>query len=126
MLLVTAFALLALALGAVGVYGVMAHLVARRHREIGIRIALGALPREILGMVLSQGLSLAALGIAAGIVGALAATRLLAGLLFGVAPGDPATFAATAATLAVVAAAASLLPALRATRTDPITALRSE
>jgi predicted permease len=126
MLLVTAFALLALALGAVGVYGVMAHLVVRRHREIGIRIALGALPREILGMVLSQGLSLAALGIAAGIVGALAATRLLAGLLFGVAPGDPATFAATAATLAVVAAAASLLPALRATRTDPITALRSE
>jgi predicted permease len=126
MLLVGSFAALALILGAVGVYGVMAHLVVRRHREIGIRIALGALPREILGLVLSQGLRLAGLGIAAGLLGALVSTRLLAGLLFGVEATDPATFVATAATLGAVAMVASLLPALRATRTDPITALRSD
>ncbi len=126
MLLVGGFALLALTLGAVGVYGVMAHLVVQRTREIGIRIALGALPREILALVLSQGAWLAALGIVAGLIGALGATRLLAGLLFGVGPTDPATFVATAAALAFVAVIASLLPALRAVRTDPITALRSE
>ena len=126
MLLVGIFALLALTLGAVGVYGVMAHLVVQRTREIGIRIALGALPREVLGLVLSQGVRLAVLGIAAGLVVALAATRLLAGLLFGVGPGDPATFLVTAATLGLVATAASLLPALRATHTDPITVIRSD
>ena len=126
MLLVGIFALLALTLGAVGVYGVMAHLVVQRTREIGIRIALGALPREVLGLVLSQGVRLAVLGIAVGLVVALAATRLLAGLLFGVGPGDPATFLVTAATLGLVATAASLLPALRATHTDPITVIRSD
>jgi ABC-type antimicrobial peptide transport system permease subunit len=126
MLLVGVFALLALTLGAVGVYGVMSHLVAQRTREIGIRIALGALPREILRLVLSQGAWLAGLGIGAGVIGALGATRLLASLLFGVGPTDPATFLTTAAALAIVAAIASLLPALRAVRTDPITALRSE
>jgi putative ABC transport system permease protein len=126
MLLVGVFAMLSLTLGAVGVYGVMAHLVVQRTREIGIRIALGAPQREILGLVLSQGASLAGLGIAAGLIGALAATRLLAGLLFGVGPTDPSTFVATAAALGFVAAIASLLPALRAVRTDPITALRSE
>jgi predicted permease len=126
MLLVADFALLALTLGAIGVYGVVAHLVVQRTREIGIRIALGALPREILGLVLSQGAWLAGLGIGAGLIGALGATRLLAGLLFGVGPTDPATFVATAAALGIVAVVASLLPALRATRTDPIAALRSE
>jgi putative ABC transport system permease protein len=126
MLLVGGFALLALLLGAVGVYGVMAHLVVQRTREIGIRMALGAVPREILRLVLSQGAWLAALGIAAGLAGALAATRLLSSLLFGVGPTDPATFAATATALAAVAALASLLPALRALRTDPVEALRSE
>ena len=89
MMLVGVFALLALALGAVGVYGVMAHLVVQRTREIGIRMALGAVPREILGLVLSQGAWLALLGIAVGLVGAYAATRLLTSLLFGVAPTDP-------------------------------------
>ena len=126
MLLVGGFALLALALGAVGVYGVMVHLVVQRTREIGIRIALGALPREILGLVLSQGAWLAGLGIAAGLAGALVATRVLASLLFGVGPTDPATFVGTATALAIVAALASLLPALRAVRTDPVEALRSE
>jgi predicted permease len=126
MLLVGGFALLALTLGAVGVYGVMTHLVAQRTREIGIRIALGAVPREILGMVLSQGAWLAGLGIMAGLLGALAATRVLTGLLFGVGPTDTATFVVTVATLAVVAALASLAPALRATRVDPVEALRAE
>ena len=126
MLLVGGFALLALTLGGVGVYGVMAHLVVQRTREIGIRMALGAVPREILGMVLSQGAWLAGLGILAGLLGALAATRLLAGLLFGVGPTDPTTFIATVGALAAVAAIASLLPALRAIRTDPVDALRAE
>jgi predicted permease len=126
MVLVGAFALLALALGAVGVYGVMAHLVVQRTREIGIRMALGAVPREILALVLSQGAWLAFLGIAAGLAGALAATRLLASLLFGVGPTDPITFLATAGALAVVAGAASVLPAVRAVRTDPVDALRSD
>jgi putative ABC transport system permease protein len=126
MLLVGAFALLALALGAIGIYGVMAHLVARRTREIGIRIALGALPGEILGLVLAQGAWLAGLGILAGLGGALVATRLLASLLYGVGPTDPLTFAATAAALAVVALLACLFPAGRATRVDPVDALRSE
>jgi predicted permease len=126
MMLVGGFALLALTLGAVGVYGVMAHLVMQRTREIGIRIALGALPREILGLVLSQGAWLAGLGIALGLAAALAATRLLARLLFGVGPTDPPTFLATALALAAVAGVASLLPALRAVRTDPVDALRAE
>jgi len=126
MTLVGAFALLALALGAVGVYGVMAHFVGQRTREIGIRMALGAVPREILALVLSQGARLAFLGIAVGLVGAFAATRLLASLLFGVGPTDPTTFLATAAALSVVAGAASVLPAVRAVRTDPVDALRSE
>lgn len=126
MLVVAVFALLALALGAVGVYGVMAHLVTQRTREIGIRIALGAVPREILRLVLSQGARLAILGIGVGLLGALAATRLLAGLLFQVEPTDTATFTLTAAALGAVAVLASLLPAVRAVRTDPVEALRSD
>jgi ABC-type antimicrobial peptide transport system permease subunit len=126
MTVVAAFAMLALVLGAVGVYGVMAHLVTQRTREIGIRIALGAVPREILGLVLSQGVRLAVIGIAVGLLGALAAGRLLTRLLFQTAPTDTATFATTAAALALVAAAASLIPAVRAVRTDPVDALRSE
>ena len=96
MLIVAGFALLALALGAVGVYGVMAHLVTQRTREIGIRIALGAVPREILSLVLSQGVRLAVIGIAVGLLGALAASRLLTRLLFQTAPTDTATFVSTA------------------------------
>ena len=126
MLVVAGFALLALSLGAVGVYGVMAHLVTQRTREIGIRIALGAVPREILRLVLSQGVKLAVLGIAVGLLGAFAAGRLLTRLLFETEPTDLPTFAATAATLALVAVAASLLPAVRAVRTDPVNALRSD
>jgi ABC-type lipoprotein release transport system permease subunit len=126
MLLVAGFALVAIELGAVGIYGVMAHMVAQRTREIGIRIAVGAVPREILALVLRQSALLAGLGIVAGLLGGLVATRLLAGLLFGIAPTDAVTFAATAVLLAAVAALASLFPALRATRIDPIDALRAE
>jgi ABC-type antimicrobial peptide transport system permease subunit len=124
--IMSVFGILALLIGAAGVYGVMSASVAQRTREIGVRIALGALPREILRLVLSEGAWLAGLGIAAGLAGALLATRLLASLLFGVGPTDPATFVATAAALAIVAGVASLLPALRAVRTDPMDALRSE
>jgi putative ABC transport system permease protein len=126
MLVVAGFALLALTLGAVGVYGVMAHLVSQRTREIGIRIALGAVPREILGLVLSQGVRLALLGIGIGLLGAVATTRLLTRLLFEVPPTDTATFVGTAGVLALVAIVASLVPAVRAVRTDPVDALRSE
>ena len=126
MLIVTGFATVALLLGAVGIYGVMAHLVVQRTREIGIRIALGALPREILRLVLRQGAWLAGLGITAGVLGALAVTRLLAGLLFRTPPTDPVTFAGMALLLAAVATVASVVPALRATRVDPINALRAE
>ena len=126
MILVAAFAALALILGAVGVYGVMAHLVVQRTREIGIRIALGAVPREILALVIGQGAWLALAGVTIGVGGALAASRLLGRLLFQVTPTDPATYAGTALTLLGVAALAALVPALRATRTDPVEALRSE
>lgn len=126
MLLVAGFAAVALVLGAVGIYGVMAHLVAQRTREIGIRIAVGAVPREILALVLRQGVVLAAAGIATGVLGALAATRLLTGLLFGIATADPVTFLVTTLVLGLVAILASLVPALRATRVDPIDALRTE
>jgi putative ABC transport system permease protein len=126
MLIVTGFALAALLLGAVGIYGIMAHLVVQRTREIGIRIALGAVPREILRLVLSQGAVLAGVGIVLGVAGAFAATRLLAGLLFHIRPTDPVTFAGTALLLALVAALASLVPAFRATRVAPVEALRAE
>jgi putative ABC transport system permease protein len=126
MLLVSGFALVALVLGSVGIYGVMAHVVAQREREIGVRMALGALPGQILGLVVSQSAWLVGAGIVAGTAGALAVTRLLTGLLFQVRPTDPLTFIGTALVLVVAAAGATLVPALRAVRTDPAHALRSE
>jgi ABC-type antimicrobial peptide transport system permease subunit len=126
MLLVSGFALVALVLGSVGIYGVMAHLVAQREREIGVRMALGALPGQILSLVVSQSAWLVGGGIVAGTIGALAVTRLLTGLLFQVRPTDPITFIGTALALVVAAACATLVPAVRAVRTDPAHALRSE
>ena len=126
MLLVSGFAAIALLLGAVGIYGVMAHLVSQREREIGIRMALGAAPEQILRLVVSQSALVVGGGIVAGVVGALAVTRLLAGLLFHIRPTDPLTFTGTALALAAVAAGATLLPAVRAVRTDPAHALRSD
>jgi putative ABC transport system permease protein len=115
-----------LALASVGLYGVLAFSVAQRTREIGIRMALGAQARDVLRLVMRQGLTLSLLGIAAGICVSLAGTRVLAGLLYGVAPTDPTTFAAVALLLGVVALAACLVPARRALSVDPIVALRYE
>ena len=109
------FGAIGLALAAVGLYGVLAYLVAQRTQEIGIRLAIGADRLRILGMVLKQGLSLAAAGLVIGLLAALALTRLMQGLLYGVGPTDPVTFVTVAAILLVVALAASLLPAWRAT-----------
>ena len=124
--LLSIFAVLALTLSAVGIYGVLAYLVSRRTREIGIRVAIGARRLDVVRMVLGSGLSLALSGIAAGIALAFGITRLLRGLLHGVTPADPATFAAVATLLALVAVAASAVPAWRAARVDPVVALRSE
>jgi putative ABC transport system permease protein len=126
MQLMAAFALLALALAAVGVYGVMAYSVASRTREIGVRVALGAQPRNVFGMVVRQGLGPAAVGLVLGLVGALALGGVLRKLLYGVAPTDPATFAAVTVVLLAVAVVACLVPARRALKVDPLDALRSE
>jgi predicted permease len=124
--LLGAFAAIALALAAVGIYGVLSYLVSRRTQEIGIRLALGADRSQVLGMVLRRGLSLAAVGILAGLSGAFALTRLMESLLYGVRPHDPLTFAAVAAAVLLIALLASLLPARRATRVSPMIALRAE
>ncbi len=124
--LLSMFAILALTLSAVGIYGVLSYVVTRRTREIGIRVAIGADRARVLRMVLGNGLALALIGLGAGLVVALLASRLMRGLLHGVTPADPVTFAAVAAALAGVALAASLVPAWRATRVDPVIALKSE
>src|SRR5262249_27549961 len=126
MLLLSIFAALAVALAALGVYGVMSFLVAQGTREIGIRIALGATERGVVTLIVGQGLRLAALGAAAGVAGALALTRFVSSLLFGVGGGDPLTFGAVVAALVLVALVASYVPARRAARIDPMIALRSE
>jgi putative ABC transport system permease protein len=126
MLLLTVFGCLALCLAAVGVYGVMAYSVSQRTRELGIRLALGARAASVRHLVLRRGLGMAAVGIGLGLVGSLALTRLLASQLFSVSPTDPVIIAAAAATLAAVSVVACLVPAVRATKVDPIVALRSE
>jgi ABC-type antimicrobial peptide transport system permease subunit len=120
------FAALALLLAAIGTYGVLSYLVTERRREIGIRMALGAGREIVLRSVMAHGLMLALIGVAAGLAAALAVTRLMKALLFEVGPNDPATLAGVAAVITAVAAAASLVPAFRATRVDPIVALRDE
>lgn len=124
--LLGAFALIALLLAAVGIYGVLAYLVSRRTHEIGIRLAIGADRAQVIRMVLGQGLGLAVLGLVAGVIGAVALTRLMTSVLYEVTPADPWTYASVVAMLLAVAAAASTLPALRAARVDPVTALRIE
>jgi putative ABC transport system permease protein len=116
----------ALLLGAVGIYGVIAYIAAQRTREIGIRMALGAQAADVLRMVLAQGLMLAGTGIAIGLIGALGATRVMRALLYETSPTDPLTFAAVVPLLAVAALLACWVPARRAMRADPIVALRCE
>jgi predicted lysophospholipase L1 biosynthesis ABC-type transport system permease subunit len=120
------FASIALVLSAAGLYGVISYLVAQRTRELGIRMALGAQQEHVVALVMRRGSALIVVGIALGLLGALALTRLLQNLLYGVSARDPLTFGAIAALLAVVALVATYLPARRAARVDPLTAIRSE
>ena len=120
------FSTLALALASIGLYGVMAFAVTQRQQEIGIRMAIGAQRSDILQMILHGGLKLVAIGVAVGLAGSLALTQMLQSQLYGITAHDPLTFAGIAVLLTAVAAAACLLPALRATRVDPMIALRAE
>jgi ABC-type antimicrobial peptide transport system permease subunit len=120
------FAGVALVMAALGVFGVLSFMVTRRTRELGIRIALGAPPSSVRRMVIAQGLWLVGGGLALGLVGSLALTRLMKSLLYGVAPTDPATYVGVVVLLLGIALLAAYLPARRATRVDPLTALRAE
>jgi ABC-type antimicrobial peptide transport system, permease component len=124
--LVGAFGILAVALAAIGLYGVMSYAVGQRTREIGVRMALGAQRVDVLAMVLRQSMTLVAAGLAAGVLGALALTRLLREALYGLTPTDPKTYAGVSLLFVTVALAAAYLPARRAVRIDPVTALRHE
>jgi ABC-type antimicrobial peptide transport system permease subunit len=126
MLLLTLFAALALGLAAIGIYGVIAYLVTQGTRDLGIRMALGATPRSIVMLILRHGMSVALIGVGAGLASAFVLTRFMRNLLFGVAPADPVTFSAVALLLASVAFVASYVPARRAARVDPMKSLRAE
>jgi putative ABC transport system permease protein len=126
MLLLGAFAALAMILSIVGIYGVMSYSVTQRTREIGLRMALGAESRQVLGMIVGEGFILALAGIAIGVAGSVAVTRVMTSMLFGITATDPATFAATSLALLIVAMAACYMPARRATKVDPNVALRYE
>jgi predicted permease len=120
------FGTMGLVLGALGIYGVLAYLVTQRTREIGVRVALGARPSSVLTMIVGRGLRLAGIGVVVGIAAALALTRVMQGVLYGVTPTDPLTFAGVAIALLAVAGGASWIPAWRATKVDPLVALRAE
>jgi putative ABC transport system permease protein len=126
MVLLSAFALLALALSAIGIYGVIGYSVAQRTHEIGVRMALGAERVDVMSLVLKEGIVLAAAGVALGLAGAALLSQVMTKLIFGITARDPLTFAVGGGTLLVVALGASYIPALRATRVEPVTALRAE
>jgi putative ABC transport system permease protein len=126
MLLLGLFAVMAVVLASIGIYGVMSYSVTQRAHEIGIRMALGAARQNVLGMVMRQGLLLVGVGVAIGLAGAFGLTRFIANQLYGVRPSDPSTFLVVAITLIGVAALATFVPAMRATRVDPVVALRDE
>ena len=123
-MLLSAFAFVALLIASIGIYGVLAYSVAQRTGEIGVRMALGASPRGVLQLIVGEGMKVALIGIGSGLLGGLALGRALSSLVFDVPVRDPATFLGVAAALAGVAFAACAVPALRASRVDPIVALR--
>ena len=126
MMLLALFGVLALVLAAAGIYGVMAHLVALRTAEIGIRMTLGAAPSRVMSLVLKEGLMQAVVGVTIGITAAIVVMRSFRAVLYEVSPADPVTIGAVALLLTTTAAVACLVPAVRALRVDPIAALRSE
>jgi ABC-type antimicrobial peptide transport system permease subunit len=126
MLLLLSFAGIAVALSVIGVYGVLAYLVGQRKREIGLRLAIGASPSDVVWLFMREGAALTLIGLGAGVAGALAAGRWISTLLFGVTPADPATIASVVLALAGAAACATYLPARTAAGVDPSDALRSD
>jgi ABC-type antimicrobial peptide transport system permease subunit len=118
------FALVALVLASSGLYGLMSYSVAQRTQEFGVRLALGAQGRDVVGLVVRQGMVLVGIGVVLGLLGGFALANMVASLLFGVSPGDPLTYGGVTAALVAVAALASYLPARRAVSVDPINALR--
>jgi ABC-type antimicrobial peptide transport system permease subunit len=125
-ILLTVFGGLAVVLAAIGVFAVLSYGVATRTREIGVRVALGAQRGDVVGLIMRQGVALTGVGIVVGLAGAFALSRFVSSILYEVSPHDARVFVAAPVVLALVAAAATLLPALRATRVDPLTALRED